>query len=234
MSKGDIKINIDEMADAGVNLGHRVSKLHPKMKQYVSGIKNNVHTFDLEKTAKELEKALKYISTIVADGKQIIFVGTKIQLKGVIKEAADECGVPYVTERWLGGTFTNFETISKRVEYFKDLERKKATGELEKYTKKERLNFDKELAILKTKFEGVRNMQKLPEAVFIFDLDKNETCAKEAKIKGIKIIALADTNINPDIIDYIVPANDDAISSVRYIADKVKETIIASKQESKK
>ena len=115
------------------------------MKPYVSGIKNNVHIFDLEKTTKELEKALAFISKIVSEGKTIVFVGTKIQLKGIVQLAAEECGVPYVTERWLGGTFTNFETIQKRVTYFKDLENKRETGELEKYTKKERLDFDKEI-----------------------------------------------------------------------------------------
>jgi small subunit ribosomal protein S2 len=198
------------------------------MKQYVSGIKNNVHIFDLEKTEKEFEKALAYISKLVEEKKSIIFVGTKIQLKGLIEVVAKECGVPYVTERWLGGTFTNFETLSKRVEYFKELERKKASGELDKYTKKERLNFDRELEKLRIKFEGIRNMTKLPEAVLIFDLDKNEICAKEAKIKKIKIVAITDSNINPDIIDYPIPANDDAISSVSYIINRVKETILNS------
>ena len=233
MAKQDIKLSVEEMEKAGVNLGHKVSKLHPKMKQYVSGVKNNVHLFDLEKTAKELAKALTFISKVVSDGKSIIFVGTKIQLKAIIKEAAEECGVPSVTERWLGGTFTNFETIQKRVNYFKDLQRKKETGELAKYTKKEQLDFDKEIAHLKIKFDGIRNMSKLPEAVLIFGLDKDITCAREAKRKGIKIISIVDTNVNPDIVDYPIPANDDAISSVRYIIDRVKETIINSKQASK-
>ena len=226
MSKSNI--SVEEMAEVGVNFGHRVSKLHPKMKQYVSGVKNNVHIFDLEKTKKELEKALAFISKTVADGKTIAFIGTKIQLKGIVKLAAEECGIPYVTERWLGGTFTNFETIQKRVSYFKDLEKKKQTGELAKYTKKEQLDFDKEIGRLKTKFEGIRNMAKLPDAVFIFGLDKDITCAREAKRKGIKIISIVDTNVNPDIVDYPIPANDDAISSVRYIIDMVKGVIINS------
>lgn len=232
MSK-DIKLSAEEMEKAGVNFGHKISKLHPKMKEYISGIKNGVHIFDLEKTAKELEKALAFISKLVSEGKTIVFVGTKIQLKAVIKEDAEECGVPYVTERWLGGTFTNFETIQKRVNYFKDLERKKEAGELAKYTKKEQLNFDREIASLKTKFEGIRNLSKLPDAVFIFGLDKDLTCAKEAVIKGIKIISIVDTNVNPDIVDYPVPGNDDAISSVRYIIDNAKETILNSKKAAK-
>lgn len=221
-------LSIEEMTAAGVNLGHKVSKLHPKMKSYVSGIKNNVNIFDLEKTVKELEKALAFVSKIVAEGKSIIFVGTKVQLKGIVQLAAEECGIPYVTERWLGGTFTNFETIQKRVSYFKDLEKKRETGELEKYTKKERLNFDREIAKLKIKFEGIRNMPKLPDAVLIFDLDKDITCAREAKRRGIKIVAIVDTNVNPDIADYLIPANDDAISAVSYIIERVKETILWS------
>lgn len=225
----DAKIDIDEMLACGLGVGHTVSRLHPKMKEYTSGIKNNTNIIDLEKTAKEFSKALKFISNLVADNKKIIFVGTKIQMKELVKKAAEDCNIPYVTERWLGGTFTNFETISKRVEYFKEMEKKKATGEFNKYTKKERLEIDKELESLRIKFEGIKNMSKLPEAVFIADLKKDITCAKEAKRKGIFIVAIADTNIDPDLADYPIPANDDAISSVKYILEKVTETIKNSK-----
>jgi len=225
MSK-DIKLNVEEMEKAGVGFGHKVSRLHPKMKTYVSGVKNNVHVFDLEKTSKELEKALTFIARTIADGKSIVFVGTKIQLKTIIQDAARECGVSSVTERWLGGTFTNFETIQKRVNYFKDLESKQAAGLLSKYTKKEQLDFDREIAKLKIKFDGIRNMTKLPDAVIIFGLDKDITCAREAKRKGIKIISIVDTNVNPDIVDYPIPANDDAIMSVRYIIEKIKEVMV--------
>lgn len=225
----EVKINIDEMLSQGLSVGHTVSRLHPKMKTYTSGIKNNTNIIDLEKTAKEFSKALKFISELVSANKKIIFVGTKIQIKELVKRAAEDCDVPYVTERWLGGTLTNFETISKRVEYFKEMERKKATGEFEKYTKKERLKIDKELESLRIKFEGIKTLTKLPEAVFISDLKKDITCAREAKKKGIFIVAIADTNVDPDLADYPIPANDDAISSVKYILDKVSETIKNSK-----
>jgi len=221
----ETKIDVNEMLAHGLGVGHTVSRLHPKMKTYVSGIKNNTNVIDLEKTAKELSRALKFISNLVSDGKKIIFVGTKIQIKDLVKKAAENCDVPYVTERWLGGTFTNFGTILKRVEYFKEMENKKATGELEKYTKKERLKIDKELESLRIKFEGIKNMSKLPEAVFISDLKKDITCAREAKKKGIFIVAITDTNVDPTIADYPIPANDDAISSVGYILDKVSETV---------
>jgi small subunit ribosomal protein S2 len=226
----EIKISVEEMTGAGVNFGHRVSKLHPRMKPFVAGVKNNVHLFDLEKTAKELEKALKFISKTVSEGKTLLFVGTKIQVKGLIKLAAEECGLPYVTERWLGGTFTNFETITKRVNYFKDLERRKAIGDFEKYTKKEKMGLEKEIELLRVKFEGIKNLTKLPDAVFIFDIYKDDTCLREAKRKGIKIIAICDTNTDPSQVDYPIPANDDAISSVKYILEKTKEAILNSKQ----
>ena len=226
----EVKIDIDEMLSCGLGVGHTVSRLHPKMKTYVSGVKNNVNIIDLEKTAKEFNKALKFISNLISDDKKIIFVGTKIQMKELVKRAAEDCGVPYVTERWLGGTFTNFGTILKRVEYLKEMESKKATGELEKYTKKERLKIDKELESLRVKFEGIKKMSKLPEAVLILDLKKDDTAAREARRKGVKIIGIVDTNIDPTLADYPIPANDDAISSIQYILDKIRETILNSKQ----
>jgi len=222
-------LNTDDMARAGVNFGHRISKLHPKMKQYVSGIKNTVHIIDLEKTAEEFERALKFISSLVAESKTILFVGTKIQVRAIVKNTAESCEMPYVVERWLGGTITNFETISKRVQYFKDLEDKKKKGDFEKHTKKERMNIDKEIESLKIKFGGIRNMAKLPDAVLIMDVRKDATCAREARRKGIKIIGVVDTNIDPTLVDYPIPANDDAISSIKYILDKVQETILNAK-----
>ncbi len=227
----DIKLpilNIEEMQKAGLNFGHAVSKFHPKMKPYVAGIKDNVHMIDLEKTAKEFEAALKFIASLIGNKKTILFVGTKIQMKELVKSAAEACQMPYVAERWLGGIFTNFETISKRVQYFKDLERKKAGGEFEKYTKKERMGFDKELESLKKKFEGIKNLEKLPEAVLILELKKDLTCVREAKRKGIKIIGVVDTNIDPALVDYMIPANDDAISSIKYILEKIQEVILSN------
>lgn len=225
----DVKLNIEEMIKAGVNFGHTVSKLHPKMKPFVSGVKNNVHLIDLEKSIKEFESSLKFILSLVKENKTILFVGTKIQAKESVKKTAQDCNMPYVVERWLGGTLTNFETLTKRIDYFLDLEDKKARNSLEKYTKKERLNFDKELETLKIKFEGIKRLRKLPDAIFILDLKKDLTAAKEAKKKGIKIIGVVDTNINPEIADYIIPANDDAISSIEYVLERVKETILSTK-----
>lgn len=227
--KEDIKLDADEMMEAGVHFGHKISKLHPKMKPYVLGVKNTIHIIDLEKTIQEFLRALKFIEKIISEGKTLLLLGTKIQIKDLAKKIGEDCGLPYINERWLGGTFTNFETISKRINYFKDLERKKESGELEKYTKKEKMKIDKELQALKIKFEGIKTLTKLPEAVLILDMKKDGLSAKEARKKGVKTIAICHTNIDPSLVDYPIPANDDAISSVQYILEKVKEVILKAK-----
>ena len=218
---------IEEMTKAGLNFGHKTSKTHPKMRQYILGVRNTVHMFDLVKTKEHLQKALDYIRSLRAEGKTLLLVGTKIQIKNLVKETATACDLPYVSERWIGGTFTNFGTIAKRTEYFRGLEQKKETGELEKYTKKEQLGIAEEMKNLEMHFGGIKNLAKLPDAVFICDLDKNQLVLREAKNKGIPVIALVDTNIDPALVDYIIPANDDAQSSVRYILNKIQELYVS-------
>lgn len=232
--KGDSGISVEEMTAAGVHLGHRVSRAHPKMKPYLYGTKNGVHIIDLEKTKEKLVAALKFIKGLVSENKTLFLVGTKIQVKEMTRAAAEECGFPYVNERWLGGTLTNFEIIKKRIDYFKDLEKKKAEGELEKYTKKERIEIDRELKKLERKFGGIKGLEKLPEAIFVLDMKKEALAVKEALAKGIKVIGIAHTNVDPNLADYPIPANDDAISSVKYILEKVKEAILKTKSESLK
>jgi len=226
-------INPEEMMQAGLHFGHKSSKTHPKMKPYLFGVRNTIHIFDVEKTAEKLRETLVKIKELVTEDKVLLFVGTKIQTKELIKEIAVETGFPYVTERWLGGTITNFKIIKDRVEYFKDLEKKKEKGELEKYTKKEQLEFDKELQKLRMKFEGIKNMTKIPDAIFIVDIGKENSAVREAKQKGIKIIGICDTTVDPTLIDCPIPANDDAISSLKYILEKVKEAILKGKQKTK-
>ena len=226
VKKLDVKLDTEEMAQAGLHFGHKTSRIHPKINPYLFGARNDVHIFDLEKTKEKMEEALKFIQGLIAEEKTLLIVGTKIQMKALVKKVAEECKLPYVSERWLGGTFTNFETIKKRVEYLKELEDKKKEGEFEKYTKKERLGIDKEIKILETKVGGIRELNKLPDAILILDIRKDEIAVKEAKMKGVKIIGIVDTNVNPELVDYPIPANDDALSSVRYILEKVKETIL--------
>ncbi|MFH1656743.1 MAG: 30S ribosomal protein S2 [Candidatus Nealsonbacteria bacterium] len=227
--KQDFGIELKDMVDAGVYYGHRTSRIHPKMKPYISGTKSTTHIIDLEKTIIYFNEALKYIKDIISEDKVLLFIGTKVHVKKIVEEIAKECGLPYINERWLGGTFTNFETIKKRIDYFKDLEKKKETGELQKYTKKERLDIDKELVKLEIKFGGIKKLEKLPDAIFVIDMRKDNLAIKEARKKGIKVVSIADTNVDPTLADYPIPANDDAISSVTYILNKVKEAILENK-----
>lgn len=220
---------VEELAMAGVHLGHRASKLHPRMKPFVVGLRNTIHVIDLTATAKYLEAALAYIAQLQKEGKDLMIVDTKPPLRLLVKQIAEELGLSFVIERWIGGTFTNFGVIRLRVKYYLDLRQKRASGELDKYTKKEMAQFEKEIADLTKKFEGLAKMEKLPEAIFVCDVVHDSLAIKEAKAKGIKTIGLIDTNADPLCVDYPIPANDDAISSVKYILDKVKETILQSK-----
>ena len=233
IKKEDFNINPEEMTEAGLHFGHRTSRIHPKMKPFLYGVKNGVHIIDLEKTAEKLKEALNFIQEFISEGKILLLVGTKIQIRGLIREIAKDCDLPYVVERWLGGTFTNFEVIKKRIDYFKNLEKEKASGELEKYTKKERAKIDQKLEGLELKFGGIKNLEKLPDIIFVLDIKKDAGAVKEAKETGIKIVAIVDTNVDPDLVDYPIPANDDAISSVKYILDKVKEVILKTKSKTK-
>tara|TARA_Y100000310_G_scaffold188360_2_gene188345 strand:- start:1159 stop:1869 length:711 start_codon:yes stop_codon:yes gene_type:complete len=228
--KQDFKLDVKEMTEAGLFFGHRISRIHPKMKPYISGTRNTVHIIDLEKTAQNFKEALEFIQKLVKEEKTILFIGTKIQAQEVTKETAQECGMPYVIERWLGGSFTNFKTIKKRIDYYKDLESKRDSGELAKYTKKERHDFDKEIRSLEIKFGGVKNLEKLPDAIFVMDMRKDGLAVKEARRKGITVIGVADTNVDPTLADYPIPANDDAISSIKYVLEKVKQVIIKAKK----
>jgi len=220
----------DEMMQAGMHLGHRTSKLHPRMNEFIVGIRNTVHVIDLEQTAQHLRSALDFIEELVKTGNTLLICGTKAPLADLVKQTAQECGVSFVNNRWLGGTFTNFGVIAKRVNYFKELLQQKESGQWEKYTKKEQIEKEKQLGDLRRKFQGLAGMEKLPNAVFICDLVKDKLCLKEAKVKGIKTIAIVDTNADPLLVDYPIPANDDAITSVRFILDKVKEVILKYKQ----
>jgi len=231
--EAEFKLDTEEMARAGLQFGHKSSKIHPKMMPYLSGVRNTVHIIDLEKTKEKLEEVLKFIRELISENKILLLVGTKIQIKELVKNTALELNLPYVNERWIGGTFTNFGAVRKRIEYCKELERKKREGELEKYTKKERAKFDEELNDLETKFGGIKNLERLPDAIFVSEMKKDILAVKEAKMKGIKVIGVSDTNIDPTLADYPIPANDDANSSIKYILEKVKEVILKAKSETK-
>jgi len=224
--KGDYNISVDEMIQAGLGYGHDKSKLNPKMKEYIAKQKDRVYIIDLEKTAEKLTEALDLVKKLKSEGKTIAFIGTKVAMRDLVKAIAVKTGSPYVTERWIGGVFTNFKEIRKRINYFKDLELKTTEIDFEKkYVKKERLKMMKELERLRIKFDGVKNMEQLPDAAFIVDVEKDDLALKEARQCGIKVIALADTNVDPTKIDYPIPANDDAYTSVEYVLYKIEEVL---------
>lgn len=207
----------EEMLKLGVHFGHRSSRWNSKMEPYIFTVRNNVHIIDLEKAREKFKKALIFLQEIKEKKGIIIFVGTKVAAKEITRESAEECGMPYINERWIGGTLTNFKVISERLEHFRDLENKKKTGELKKYTKKEQHEFDVKLQKLKRQFGGINKITKLPDALLIIDTHKEKLAVKEARMKNIPIVGLCDTNADPTIIDYPIPANDDAISSLKLI-----------------
>ncbi len=209
--------SLEEMLKAGIHFGHRTSKWNAKMEPYIFTSRHNVHIIDLEKVRQKLAEALKFIREIKKKKGVILFVGTKIAAKEITRRMAKECQMPYVSERWLGGTLTNFKIISQRLERFRDLEEKKKKGELKKYTKKEQHEFDVELQKLERQFGGIKKLIKLPEALLIIDTQKEKLAVKEARMKKIPIIGLCDTNADPTLIDYPIPANDDAITSLKLI-----------------
>ncbi len=229
--RDEFNIKTEEMVKAGLHFGRKTSNVHPKMKPFLYGIRNTIYIIDSNKTREKLIQALEFIKKIILEKRVLMVVGTKIQIKGLVESFAKECGLPYVSEKWLGGTFTNFEVMKKRIDYLKDLEKKVKSEEFLKYTKKERSEIEEEIRELELKFGGIKNMEKLPDAVLVLDMDKNALAIKESKMKGIKVIGLANTNIDPTLVDFPIPGNDNAISSVKYILDKIKDVILKARQE---
>jgi small subunit ribosomal protein S2 len=220
-----VKISLKDLLEAGCHFGHQSSRWDPKMKPYIFTARDGIHVFDLAKTKEGLEAAMAYVKEITREGKIIIFVGSKRQAKEVIKEVAQSVGMPYVSERWLGGTFTNWEQIKGRIGRLKDLKEKREKGEFKKFTKKERLLIDREIARLEKLFGGIDKLEDLPEAIFVVDTKRELAAVKEANKRGIKVVGLVDTNSDPDLIDYVIPANDDAVKSIELIVKKIGEAI---------
>ncbi len=225
IDKSKFGLDPEKMMEAGLHLGHKCSYTHPKMRPYIAGIKNDINIINLEKTIGEFEKTLEFFQKFFLENKIILLVGTKVQVREIVREVAEEWNMPYVNERWIGGILTNFPVIRKRIEYFKDLKEKRDKGELDKYTKKERAKIDKEIDDLERKYKGLENLERLPDAVFVLDMKKDKIAVEEARKKNILVIGIADTNVDPLMADYIIPANDDAVSSVKYILDKIREAV---------
>ncbi|HRZ95410.1 MAG TPA: 30S ribosomal protein S2 [Candidatus Moranbacteria bacterium] len=212
---GKLEINIENMFKSGVHFGHHKSRKNPKMNDYIFGTRSNINIFNLEITAEKIKSATNFISGIVASGQEVVFVGTKKQAKNLVESAAKACQMPYVSERWLGGTFTNFSEISKRTRYLRDGQEKMKKGEFGKYTKFEQMKIAEELDRLERKMGGIKNMLKLPGAIFAVSAIDDSLAIKEAAIRNIPVVALVDTNASPEGINYPIPANEDAVSSIK-------------------
>lgn len=223
--------SIEEMLKAGMHFGHRTSKWHPKMEPFIFGSRKGVHIIDLRKTQTMLSSALEYIKNQTAEGNVILLVGTKMQVKNIMKKTAEEAGVPFVSSKWLGGSLTNFPIIRNLIKKFKDLSEKRDSGKLDKYTKKERLDFDCQIAKLDNNVGGLANLAKTPDVIFIWDIKKEKTAFTEALKKKIPIVAVCDTNANPEGVKYIIPANDDASKGIKIVMNLVKEAILEGKDE---
>lgn len=218
-----------ELLQSGVHFGHQKGRWHPKMKSYIFTERSGVHIIDLEKTLEKLEKASEYVSKVAANGGYVLFVGTKSQGQAIIKKYAEMCGMPYINQRWVGGLFTNYSNVSKLIKKYRSLKEQRDSGALAKYTKKEQVEFSKEIERLDKMVGGLENMTKLPEAVFVLDVKREKTAVMEAKKRKITVVGFSDSNINPEMLDYAIPANDDAVNSI----DLITRVIAASVNEGK-
>ncbi len=223
------KVEIQELLEAGAHFGHKIEKWNPKMKPFIFTKKSGIHIIDLTKTKEELEKALEFISKAIGEGKNILFVGTKKQAQENVKSEAERAGMPYVSERWLGGTLTNFQTVIKQVKKLKSLRGEKEKGDWEKFSKKEKAVKQKELEKLEKSIGGLENLKDLPDIMYIIDTAKEHLAVKEAKKMGIPIVGVVDSNADPTIIDYPIPSNDDAVKVIKLINLKVADQILKAK-----
>ncbi len=224
---------LEELMKAGTHFGHRTSRWHPKMEPYLFGIRGGIHIIDVAQTQELLSKALDKVEEITVRGGLVLFVGTKKHMQGIVEKSAIEAGMPFVTNRWLGGTFTNFAEIQKRVRRLLDLKDKREKGDLKKYTKYEQLQFDQEIKEMEFKLGGLSTMKQLPEAIVVFDVLHDKTAVQEARTRGVSIIGLVDSNVNPDYVDYIIPSNDDAVETVKLMTKLFAEAVRLGKAQAK-
>lgn len=222
-------VTIKQLLEAGAHFGHQTSRWDPRMKKYIFTKRNGIHIIDLEKTLGMLEKACAYVRDVVADGGHFLFVGTKKQAQEAVAEEAKRCGMYYVNQRWIGGTLTNFATIQSRIDYLVRLEDQQAKGEFTRLPKKEAMKLEEEIIRMNRQFGGFKEMTSLPSAIFVIDTVKESIAMTEAEKVGVPIVAIADTNSNPDDIDYPIPANDDAIRAVKLVCARIADAVLEGK-----
>ncbi len=224
------EVTMKQLLEAGVHFGHQTRRWDPKMRPYIYGDRNGIHIIDLRQTVDQIAKAQDVVRDTVAEGGNVLFVGTKKQAQEAIEENAKRSGQPYVTYRWLGGMLTNFRTIQQRVFYMRELRRMEQTGEINDLPKKERLSLRRELEKLEANLGGISNLDRLPDLVFVIDVNTEMTAVKEADRLGIPLIALVDSNSDPDAVDYVIPGNDDAIRAADLIAGAIADAAIEGKE----
>jgi len=215
-----------ELLEAGVHFGHQTKRWNPKMKKYIFGKRNGIYIIDLQKTLKQFKEASRFVTELAAQGKNLLFVGTKRQAQDAIYEEANRCGMFYVNTRWLGGTLTNFSTIRKSIHRLKEIEAILAQEDNENLTKKERLRLEREKEKLEKNLTGIKEMDELPDALFVIDPKQEYIAVKEANILGIPVVAVVDTNCDPDVIDHVIPGNDDAIRAIRLFTSRVSDAVL--------
>lgn len=217
--------SMEDMLKAGVHFGHQAAHWHPQMEPFIYTTRNGVHIIDLKKTQTKLQQAMDFISKVVADGGDVLFVGTKVQAQPLVEAAAKEAGMPYIKSRWLGGTLTNFHAIKRSIERYLNLVRGRESKEWEKYTKKERVELQKEENRLHASVSGLTGMRGMPKAMFVVDIRNEKTAVKEANVMKVPIVALCDTNVNPKYVQYCIPSNDDATAGIELMIQAVVEAV---------
>lgn len=224
-----IKVSLDELLESGAHFGHQTRRWNPKMEEYIFGQENGVHIFDLTKTKPMIEAALEFLTKSASEGKTILLLGTKKQIKDKVAEVAKEAEVPFVSERWLGGTISNFTQMKKSLKKLEEMKANMASGAYKKFTKKERLLIDREIVRLERFFGGVTNLTKVPDVLFVIDTKREAGAIREARERKISIVGIVDTNSDPDLIDFPIPMNDDASRALEYVLNLVKEAILEGK-----
>ena len=222
-------ISVKQLLEAGAHFGHLTGHWHPRMKSYIFTQRNGIHIIDLEQTVVMLDRAYNYVRDLVSNGQSILFVGTKKQSQEIVGEEAKRCGMYYVNQRWLGGMLTNFSTIQARIDYLVRLEDQRDKGELDYLSKKEKMKVEKEIARLNKLLGGFKEMTTLPGAIFIIDPTKEKIALAETKKVGIPVVAIVDTNCDPEDIDYLIPANDDAIKAIKLVCSKIADAVLEGK-----
>ncbi len=219
------EINVKDMLEAGVHFGHNCARWNPKMRPYIYGRRNRIHIIDIKETVRGLLRASKYLQKIAAQNSMILFVGTKRQASEPVAEAARACGMPFVSERWLGGMLTNFRTVRSRLKRLEELEALEQTGEINTYSKKRQSTLRRELKKVKRNLDGIRTLTRIPDAVVVIDPKNEKNCIHECRLLGVKIVSLIDTDSDPDMVDLPIPGNDDSIRSIRIVLNHISQSI---------